>query len=181
MEDFNFLNNVFKNDSLAMAAAAFAYNAHIEQKRKYTGEPYFNHLVDVGVMLHWAGCDSQTIAAGFMHDIIEDQELTVERLTDKFGSEVAQLVNEVSDVSKPSDGNRRIRKALDRVHLAHASPRGMSIKLADIISNTRSIREHDKNFAVVFLSENRALMPLLTEGNALLYKEACKEVYGKYL
>lgn len=73
------------------------------------------------------------------------------------------------DVSRPKDGNRAVRKAKDRAHLARASAEGKSIKLADLVSNTRSIVAHDPNFSVVYLREKRALLPFLTEGDAGLF------------
>ena len=165
----------FTNELVAHAAD-YAKIIHASQSRKYTGEPYFVHLVEVGVTLEWAGCDPEVVAAGFLHDSIEDQGQTVESLSRLFGLRVARLVDEVSDVSKPSDGNRAFRKKLDAEHLAKASPDGMSIKLADLISNTRSIAKHDPNFARVYFHEKNNLLPLLKRGNSILWEIAAQQV-----
>jgi len=165
----------FTNELVAHAAD-YAKIIHASQSRKYTGEPYFVHLVEVGVTLKWAGCDPEVVAAGFLHDSIEDQGQTVVGLEQRFGARVARLVDEVSDVSKPSDGNRAFRKKLDALHLSHASPDGMSIKLADLISNSRSITQHDPNFARVYLHEKNNLLPLLKRGNTVLWELAAEQI-----
>lgn len=155
-------------------AADFAEYIHISQARKYTGEPYFNHLVEVAMTLHWSGCNERVVAAGFLHDCVEDQNVDSRELAALFGMEVARLVVEVTDVSKPGDGNRAFRKYLDREHLAKASPWGKTIKLADLISNTRNIVQHDPVFAKVYLAEKRDLLPYLKAGNTRLYELACE-------
>src|SRR5688572_1619963 len=127
--------------------------------------------------LYWAGCDERLVAAGFLHDCVEDQDVTLNEIGDVFGGDVAGLVYEVTDVSKPEDGNRAFRKGLDRVHLAHASPRGQTLKLSDIISNTRNIAQHDPKFAAVYLEEKRLLLPYLTKGHQGLYQQARELVY----
>lgn len=164
--------------TLTQRAAGFAKQAHSHQKRKYTGEPYFNHLVEVAITLEWAGCDEEMVAAGFLHDSIEDCQVSASTLNFLFGDRVAQLVTEVTDVSKPEDGNRAFRKKLDAQHLATASPDGMTIKLADILSNTRNILEHDQKFAEVYLQEKKALLPLLRRGNNTLWQLANDFVQG---
>lgn len=95
-----------------------------------------------------------------------------------FGAAVAALVIEVTDVSRPSDGNRAARKAKDRDHLAKASPDAQTIKLADLISNTQSIVEHDPAFARVYLAEKEALLDVLTRGNAMLRTYARLALHG---
>ena len=66
---------------------------------------------------------------------------------------MAELVDDLTDVSKPQDGNRATRKELDRQHTAKASPDAKTIKLADLISNSRSIMKDDPNFAKVYMKE----------------------------
>jgi hypothetical protein len=74
----------------------------------------------------------------------------------------------LTDVSKPEDGNRAERKALDREYIANATPDAKTIKLADIISNCSSIIKHDPEFAKVYLEEKRLLLEVLTEGDERL-------------
>jgi len=80
-----FRNNIIRpgikpedlTNELVAEAADYAKMIHKPQVRKYTGEPYFVHLVEVGMTLEWAGCDPEVVAAGFLHDSIEDQGQTV--------------------------------------------------------------------------------------------------------
>jgi (p)ppGpp synthase/HD superfamily hydrolase len=157
---------------LVAHAADYAKIVHASQQRKYTGEPYFNHLVEVAVTLEWADCRPEVVAAGYLHDSIEDTSTTSVDLQHLFGPEVARLVEQVTDVSRPGDGNRAFRKKLDAEHLARATPEAMTIKLADILSNTRSIVECDPNFAKTYLKEKKFLLPLLSRGNNVLWQIA---------
>jgi hypothetical protein len=75
-------------------------------------------------------------------------------------------------VSRPSDGNRARRAAIDREHSARASPRAKTIKLADLIDNTRDICKHDPSFARTFLSEVAVLVEVLGQGNGRLLRRA---------
>lgn len=153
-------------------ASRYAQEKHADQKRKYTGEPYFNHCKHVASILAKAGMDWDVIAAGVMHDTVEDTDATNDEIKELFGERVAKLVEEVTDVSRPEDGNRSIRKEMDRQHLSKASYEGKSIKLADIISNTTSIMTHDPNFSVVYLKEKEKLLEVLKGGNEDLYRQA---------
>lgn len=157
-------------------ASDFALEVHRQQKRKYTGEPYWYHLREVAMYLEGVGCDPEIVAAGFLHDCVEDQDVTLQELIDRFGMRVARLVDEVTDRSKPSDGNRAVRKRIDREHIARASPDGQSVKLADLLSNTSSIIQYDMGFARIYIPEKRLLLPLLTQGHPKLYKMALSSV-----
>lgn len=163
---------------LVARAAAFAGYAHgsIQQLRKYTGEPYIVHPEEVAGIVADVTDDQAVIAAAWLHDVLEDTPVTYNQVWSEFGPRVAQLVVEVTDVSKPEDGNRAARKALDCMHLAKASAAGQTIKLADLISNTRSIVEHDPDFAVVYLREKKALLRVLNRGDSMLHTIASRQV-----
>lgn len=155
---------------------AFAAHDDKQQVRKYTGEPYTVHLANVAGHLSMVTNDPEIIAAGLLHDTLEDTDLTEAEIEYHFGARVLRLVKEVTDVSKPSDGNRKVRKALDRAHLAVASPDGKTIKLADLIDNTSTIVKYDRNFAKVYLREKADLLLVLADGNPKLYALATKSV-----
>lgn len=157
---------------LIYKAKNFAERAHAAQVRKYSGEPYAVHLREVAGYCAEVGCRDEVVAAAWLHDTKEDQGVTDAELRTMFGDVVTDLVEEVTDQSRPQDGNREARKAIDRVHIGRASPDGQTIKLADLISNTKSIVARDPHFAVTYMREKRLLMPLLTEGNAILYRRA---------
>lgn len=142
-------------------AHAFAKIAHGEQKRKYTGLPYVHHCEMVASRMMNLGCSNDVICAAYLHDVVEDTHTTEADLRRFFSKKVCDLVMEVTDVSKPEDGNRATRKEMDRQHLEKASPEAKTIKLADLIDNMYDIVEHDPNFAKVFMKEAEALVEAL--------------------
>lgn len=154
-------------------AVIFAATAHSVngQKRKYTGEPYIVHPIEVMKNVMSVPHTPEMLAAALLHDVLEDTPTKVGTLRKLFNKGVVDLVLEVTDVSKPSDGNRAVRKALDRDHLAKASAQGQTIKLADLLNNTSSILQHDQEFAKVYLKEKQALLEVLTKGDPSLHKQ----------
>lgn len=156
-------------------AIAFATEAHgsIDQRRKYTGEPYIGHPLAVMENLRRYGItDDAVLAAAVLHDVVEDTPVTNDQVRARFGDRIADLVAEVTDVSRPQDGNRAARKALDRAHIGRASVDGKNIKLADLIDNSKSIASHDKGFAKVYLAEKALLIEMLADGHPALLAEA---------
>ena len=105
---------------LVEKALQFATAAHEGQVRKYTGEPYIIHPVEVMEIVKTVSNDTAMHAAALLHDVVEDTDVTIEDIIREFGDDVAQLVDDLTDVSKPEDGNRKTRKALDRAHSAMA-------------------------------------------------------------
>jgi len=164
--------------TLVERARIFATAAHaaVGQTRKYTGEPYVVHPVEVAGIVESAGGSNAMIAAALLHDVLEDTGVTFDLLVEQFGSEVAELVLWLTDVSKPEDGNRSTRKALDRQHSAAAPAEAQTIKVADLISNTRSIVAHDPGFAKVYLEEKRLLLDVLTRADPTLLTMAREQV-----
>ena len=153
-------------------ALEFATEAHKGQVRKYTGEPYIVHPIEVMELVKQVIDDPEMQAAALLHDVVEDTPVSINEIKDEFGPRVAALVSDLTDVSKPEDGNRALRKELDRQHTAKASPDAKTVKLADLISNGRSIIKDDPNFAKVFMKEKAALLDVMTEGNIILFKQA---------
>jgi len=159
-------------------ARVFATAAHaaVGQTRKYTGEPYIVHPIEVSNIVAEAGGTDAMVAAALLHDVLEDTKVTFDVLEAEFGSEVAELVLWLTDVSKPEDGNRSTRKALDRQHTAAAPAEAQTIKVADLISNTRSIVAHDPGFAKTYLEEKRLLLDVLTKADLKLLNQAKEQV-----
>lgn len=166
------------------SAYNFAKEKHEGQKRKYTGEPYIVHPCEVAKIVSTVPHTENMLCAALMHDCLEDTECGYEEIGHNFGFEVADLVLDLTDVSMIWQGNRKTRKEIDRQHTKQASPEAKTIKLADLISNTKSICEHDKDFAKVYVKEKELLLQVLTEGDPILYKQAyhlmlkCKEELG---
>ena len=124
--------------NLVQHADAFAEAAHdaVKQVRKYTGEPYINHPREVRAILKkyaTGPVSDEQEAAALLHDTVEDTHATSADIEREFGPAVANLVGWLTDVSKPEDGNRRIRKSADLQHTASAPPEAKSIKLADLM------------------------------------------------
>lgn len=124
---------------LITRAAYFAAHAHRRQRRKdQEATPYINHLTEVAHLLAEAGCDAETVAAGYLHDTIEDVDITYEMLVDEFGQTIADLVRAVTDdKSLP----KMARKEMQVEHAALATEAQAALKLADKISNLRSLRK----------------------------------------
>lgn len=158
------------------AVLEFARRAHGDQKRKYSGAPYIEHPMEVSLLVLSVLDDDEAVAAAILHDVVEDTAVTLAEIEAAFGARVARIVSEVTDVSRPCDGNRANRKAMDRAHIAAASPEGKTVKLADLISNTSSIMAYDRDFAKVYIPEKRRLLDVLTEGHPVLYLRACMAV-----
>jgi len=151
---------------------AIAEHAKIGHRRKYTGEPYDIHLLRVAELVAGVQADDLTIAAAWLHDVVEDTEATFADIEKKFGKDICRLVRDLTDVSRPSDGNRAARKSMDRHHLARASTRAKTVKLADLIDNTIDICKHDPGFARVYIKEAMALLPVLAGGDSQLFEKA---------
>jgi (p)ppGpp synthase/HD superfamily hydrolase len=152
---------------------ATASHAAVAQLRKYTNEPYIVHPAEVaGIIDNLEGATAEMVAAAWLHDVVEDTGVTNEIIKQEFGEEVAVLVGWLTAVSRPEQGNRATRKAIDRAHTAMASAEAQTIKLADIISNCRSIKEHDEKFAKIYFEEKRLLLEVLTKGDRGLWEIA---------
>lgn len=148
------------------------YHGIIDQRRKYTNEPYIVHPAAVVEIVRTVPHTKEMLAAAWLHDVVEDTPATIEEVRNTFGREVAALVEMLTDVSCHADGNRAKRKAIDLAHTAKASPEAKTIKLADLIDNTRSIVGRDQNFARVYLKEKERLLEVLKEGDATLWAQA---------
>ena len=166
------------NHELIQRARRYATEMHerINQRRKYTLAPYQVHLKAVAGLVATVTADPELIAAAWLHDTVEDTPATFEDLEREFGRQVMLLVMDLTDISRPSDGNRAVRKEIDRRHLAEASPGAKTIKLADLIDNTRDIAKHDPRFSRVYLPEMIRLLEVLSEGDLKLYNKARKTV-----
>lgn len=172
--------------SLVYKAQVFALAAHaaVGQKRKHTGEPYIVHPAEVVQILRAAGVFApDVLAAAWLHDVVEDTSVDLHDIRQVFGRVVEEYVHLLTEYLTPGDGNRAFRKAFQCRRLSVAPPQVKSVKLADLISNTRSIVEHDPAFARVYLKEKALLLEVLrdcshpalwTQANELLEESKCK-------
>ena len=128
--------------SLVKKAYRYSAKAHREQKR-YSGAPYTLHLLEVAKILADLELDVITIAAGVLHDIIEDTDTPLSTIEEEFGEEIAMLVNGVMKLSKISFKTQEEQQAENfrKMFLAMAEDvRVILIKLADRLNNMRTLQ-----------------------------------------
>ena len=132
-----------KGCDLIERACHFAEQAHAGQKRK-SGEPYIVHPMYVASIITELMIDPPTIAASMLHDTVEDcPEVTLQRVQNEFGAEVAQLVDGVTKLSKLDFADREEQQAesLRKMILAMSKDiRVVLIKLADRLHNMRTLK-----------------------------------------
>jgi guanosine-3',5'-bis(diphosphate) 3'-pyrophosphohydrolase len=124
---------------LVIRAAQFAAQKHKDQRRKdVKATPYINHPINLAEVLHTDGGvrDPIVIAAALLHDTIEDTETTYDELRGVFGTSVADVVVEVTDVKFLA---KESRKRLQVAKAGRSSERARLVKLADKICNLRDI------------------------------------------
>jgi len=158
-------------------AQDFATAAHQAQRRKYSGRPYIEHPLAVALMVSRFDHDEDMIVAALLHDTVEDTLVILDDVTQAFGHDVATLVSELTDVSRPSDGNRKTRKHKDLHHIAMAQPRAKTIKLMDLVHNSVSIVRHDQSFARAFLDEMAPMLDVLRGPSDLRAWELAQRIY----
>ena len=133
------------SDDLTMIKKAYqiAYDAHKDQKRK-SGEPYIIHPLCVAIILADLEMDKETIAAGILHDVVEDTVMSLDELKAEFGEEVALLVDGVTKLTQISwsmDKMELQAENLRKMFLAMAKDiRVIIIKLSDRLHNMRTLQ-----------------------------------------
>src|SRR5438045_262130 len=101
-------------------AYAIQEHARINHRRKYTNEPYDVHLAEVASILRTVPCTDAVLSAAWCHDLVEDTNVTIQDIARELSEEIAILVFWLTDMSRPEDGNRAVRKAIDRLHISRA-------------------------------------------------------------
>jgi (p)ppGpp synthase/HD superfamily hydrolase len=161
----------------------FAKAGHesINQRRKYSGEPYHTHVFRVADKVQTHGFCPAVIAAALMHDLIEDVNVypyNEEGIKEKFGERVCNLVLELTDEFTSANYpniNRAGRKKLEADRLSKISFSAKAIKLADLIDNTQDIVANDPGFARKYLQEKEEILHLMVRSGDVfrpLYDEA---------
>jgi len=159
-----------------------AVDLHGNQKRKYTGEPYVNHTVQVAKIVKNYGGDDVMVYAAVLHDVLEDTNTTKEELFNHLRQiigpekaiEVVKLVQELTDVFIKDDYpniNRKGRKEMEAMRLGEISPKAQTIKYADLLDNGQDIMKNDPKFGRVYLKEKEQILKHMNKGNQELYKK----------
>lgn len=169
---------------LIASAFQFAYNLHEGQYRR-SGEPYIAHPVAVAGLIRDLGGGSAMIAAGFLHDIVEDTDTTCEEIEEKFGESVRHLVEGVTKLSKFNFSSKTERAAENfrRMFLAMAKDiRVIVVKLADRLHNMRTLEhlkpEKQKQIA---LETREIFAPLANRLGIGRFKWELEDLSFKYL
>jgi len=123
--------------SLVRAATKFAARSHANQQRGNERGPFIEHPLEVGRLLRDAGCSDVVVAAGLLHDVLENTHTSPGELTARFGPEVAGLVQAVSEDASVT--NYRRRKHLLREQVLEAGGHAALIFAADKISKVREL------------------------------------------
>src|SRR5579859_1628572 len=134
-------------DDLDIIQRAYEFSLqHHQGQERASGEPYLVHPLEVALVLAEMKLDSTAIAAGLLHDAVEDTPVTTEDIVRKFGEQVAHIVEGVTKIDKIQFANREDRQAenVRKMLLAMVSDvRVVLIKLADRLHNMRTL-EHLK-------------------------------------
>lgn len=132
-------------------AIHFATKAHEGQVRKVTGTPFIFHPLAVGCLLNDAGEDADTIIAGILHDTVEDTDVTLDDIRERFGEHIANLVAGVTE-NKTLSWERRKEATIDE--LQTAAEKVCIVTCADKIHNLQvsmdGIKEEGEDFFVHF-------------------------------
>ncbi len=130
-----------EDEELIKKAYGFAECAHEGQKR-LSGEPYFIHVFETAKTLAQFGMDAQTIAAGLLHDVLEDTKITEEEMKKEFGENIVFLVNGVTKLGTLKyHGDERHAESLRKFFVAMTNDlRVVIIKFADRLHNLRTLQ-----------------------------------------
>jgi (p)ppGpp synthase/HD superfamily hydrolase len=123
---------------LTRAALAFADERHAGQRRETDGAPFVAHPLEVASLLNECGYRDEVVAAGVLHDVLEDTASERAELEERFGAEVAALVVALTD--DPSIEDPAERKAALRLQAAQAGDEAAAIFAADKLSKARELR-----------------------------------------
>lgn len=134
-------------------ALEFAIKVHQNQTRKVQGEPFIVHPLMVALILARAGASEDVIVAGLLHDTIEDSKppnkITKEDLTAKFGAQVADVVDNLTEQNKNLPWHERKAAALK--HIPQMDRDSLLVKSADVLHNmTDMIEEYGSKGEAVF-------------------------------
>lgn len=153
-------------------AIIFAAEAHSGQFRKYTGEPYVLHPLEVAEILRRHDRPINEIIGGILHDVVEDTNRTLKQVKFHFGAEVGDLVNGVTNVATDKKVPRVERFWQNVAHLSEQTEGSHNIKCADIISNMKNFPNADEHSLVNYSAEKMIVLDHLYLADSNLIMEA---------
>lgn len=164
-----------------MSIIEFVTEKHKNQVRKYTGEPYINHLLSVASYFEKYSVEWYI---ALCHDLLEDTDCTTDELINQLKKDklirnnIAEIYRGVKDLTDYytkvnfPELNREERKSRECLRLSKISSSAMSVKYADLIDNLTSIAEYDKKFAMIYLQEKYEILKHCRQGDFNLYYKA---------
>lgn len=166
---------ITKQQLIAAKNLAHYHHTAIDQRRKYTFEPYIVHPAAVAKILSSVTSDLDIIAAGWLHDTLEDTDCTELEIVTATSKHVLDMVKELTDPVQ--EGNRKERHLKNCIRLGSASADVKTVKLADSFHNVKDIMKNDPKFGVVYVEEKKLLLPYLEGGNRILFSELKNILY----
>jgi (p)ppGpp synthase/HD superfamily hydrolase len=134
---------VDESSALAHSARDFATRCHSLQRRASDGARFIEHPLEVARLLRDAGCSDVVVAAGLLHDVVEDTEVGADELRERFGPDVTYLVLAVTE--DPRVTSYRRRKRLLREQVREAGDEAALLFAADKISKVRELNDHPRS------------------------------------
>jgi (p)ppGpp synthase/HD superfamily hydrolase len=129
---------VLGSSEIVRNAHELLLQTHGGQCQKVNGRPYVEHPMLVATDIAAEGFEPEMVAAALLHDIVEDSEVTVTGVRERFGDRVADLVDVMTDTAEVSDYERR--KEIHRRRVSAAGPEVAAIFAADKLNNVRALR-----------------------------------------
>lgn len=167
----------------------FVKEQHGEQVRKYTGEPYWHHVLAVAELVSEDDFDN-AIEIALCHDLFEDTKCQYTDLHIKlleFGYDsgeagwichgVTELTDQFTKETTPQL-NRKLRKSLEAERISKVSAVSQTVKCADLIDNTSTIVKYDPDFAVVYLKEKLEIIKQLRNAHIKMFIKCCWTYYN---
>lgn len=144
---------LINNNHLLDAAFNCAKDEHNKTGALRSGTclPYIVHPVAVALILAEWGAPDEVVASGFLHDVPEDTDFTLQEIEELFGLLIKIILDGVTNVATKADGNRARRFAINAHHSSNADWRSKWVKMADIFHNTSDLHKQksDKRFYLI--------------------------------
>lgn len=138
--------------SIVEKAREFSKSAHVGQTRKLTDAPYFTHTEGVATIIQEAGLPDEVIAAGYLHDTVEDTDATIEEIKELFGEQVAEIVSGNTEDKTKSWEERKEHTIQE---LKTASFHVKCLVAADKLDNLRSLIQDSETSQDIWSHFNR--------------------------
>ena len=156
-----------------LKALLYATYKHRGQKRKGSGKPYITHPIAVAKIVYRSTISTtESVTAALLHDVVEDTDTTTLDIYHMFGSEVATIVDRLTDPEMK--GTRKTRKDASRERIANSGDIVQTIKLADMLHNLSDVNALPPKFAKLYKAEKTEALRDFTLGDYQLKEEVRK-------